>query len=57
MNDGVLPDRGEVQRRETIPAALVHLLINTIGLPDREVAAMSKEAAIARANEYWTTGR
>ena len=39
-----------------LPAELAHLLLHTVGLTDDEVAAMTKDQAVARLNEFWTTG-
>jgi hypothetical protein len=41
----------------SLPAGVVHQLIHTAGLPEQEVAKMSRDEAIARLNEYWATGR
>lgn len=55
--DGTLPDRGTPEPpREALPADLVHLLINRVGLAEKEVAAMSKTEAIARLQQFWTEG-
>jgi hypothetical protein len=35
----------------------VALLIRRIGFAEREVAAMTKDEAIARLSRYWSTGR
>jgi hypothetical protein len=34
----------------------VYLLIHRVGVAEDEVAAMSKEQAIARLNAYWNAG-
>jgi hypothetical protein len=39
-----------------MPAGLVAALLNTVHLSESEVAAMTKEQAIARLNEFWTNG-
>ncbi|WP_246002311.1 hypothetical protein [Allorhizocola rhizosphaerae] len=36
-----------------LPADLVHLLINRAGVPEDEVARMSKEDALARLQAFW----
>jgi hypothetical protein len=57
VQDGIKPDRGTpAPPSETLPAELVHLLISRVGLPESEVARMSKEDAVARAQRYWTEG-
>jgi hypothetical protein len=56
-NDGTKPPRGApTAPKDPLPAELVALLINRVGLSEAEVAALSKEEAIARLNEYWTSG-
>jgi len=39
----------------SIPADLVHLLIHSVGLSEDEVRAMSKDEAVKRATEFWST--
>ncbi|HYU66764.1 MAG TPA: hypothetical protein VEK09_08430 [Jatrophihabitantaceae bacterium] len=39
-----------------MPAELVALLTRRVGLAEHEVAAMTKEEAVARLNQYWSTG-
>jgi hypothetical protein len=57
VRDGVKPDRGLPQpSASALPAELVYLLIRRVGLADAEVAAMSKEDALARLQRYWTEG-
>jgi hypothetical protein len=53
--DGVRPDRGapEVRRNEQLPADLVSLLIHRVGVPETEIAAMTKAQAVDRVNQYW----
>jgi len=56
VQDKVKPDRGEPRvPAEALPADLVHLLITRAGLSDAEIAAMSKDDAIARIQAYWST--
>jgi len=40
-----------------LPAELVALLTRRVGHAEHEVAAMTKEEAVARLNQYWSTGR
>ncbi|MGI5282564.1 cytotoxic translational repressor of toxin-antitoxin stability system [Nonomuraea polychroma] len=55
--DGALPDRGApTPPSNALPADLVHLLISRVGLDEAEVAAMSKEDAVARLQKYWAEG-
>lgn len=57
VNDGTLPQREEPQQqREALPAGLVSVLLHQVGLSESEVALMTKDEAIARVNEFWTTG-
>ena len=57
VNDGTVPDRGgSTEPRESLPAGLVAVLLRQVGLPESEVASMTRDQAIARVNEYWTTG-
>ena len=39
-----------------IPADLAHLLKNRVGLSDEQIAEMSRQAAVERAQQYWMTG-
>lgn len=55
--DGRLPNRGYGPvPKEALPADLVYLLIHRVGLDERAVAALSKEDAVARLQQYWTDG-
>ncbi len=57
VQDGIKPDRGVPELpAEALPADLVHLLITRAHLSEADVAAMSKDEAIARMQLYWTTG-
>jgi hypothetical protein len=57
VQDAVKPDRGQpVLPKEALPADLVHMLIAKVGLAESEVAAMTKDEAIARLQSYWTEG-
>lgn len=57
VRDGVRPGRGVPESpADALPADLVHLLISRVGLAEAEVAAMSKDEAVARLREYWTDG-
>ncbi|MDP4507159.1 cytotoxic translational repressor of toxin-antitoxin stability system [Nonomuraea turcica] len=57
VKNGALPDRGAPQPpSNALPADLVHLLISRVGLDETEVAAMSKEDAVARLQKYWAEG-
>lgn len=55
VRDGIKPDRGMPEApAEALPADLVQLLINRVGLSASEVAAMGKADAVERLNRYWT---
>lgn len=57
VHDGVKPDRGvPTPPADALPADLVHLLISRVGLNEAQVAEMSKDEAVARAQRYWTEG-
>ncbi len=57
VRDGTKPDRGAPQPPAGgLPADLVHLLLTRVQLSEAEVAAMSKDQAIARMQQHWTTG-
>lgn len=57
VNDGIKPSRGAPNvPAEALPAELVFLLINRVGLDETAVAAMTKDQAAARLNEYWLKG-
>jgi hypothetical protein len=57
VRDGVKPDRGEPEvPRQALPADLVYLLISRMHLSEAEVAAMTKDEAVARVAAYWSTG-
>jgi len=54
---GVRPDRGmPAVPAAALPADVVHLLISRVGLTESDVAAMTREEAIARLQRYWTGG-
>jgi len=59
VRDGVAPDRGAPQTPDpaaTIPAEVVHLLVERVGLTREQVAALGRDGAITRLNEYWADG-
>jgi hypothetical protein len=54
VRDGEKPDRGVAKPRpDALPVDLVHLLLTRVGLPEREVAALTRKEAIARLDIYW----
>ncbi|MGO8888937.1 MAG: hypothetical protein ACLP8X_35190 [Streptosporangiaceae bacterium] len=57
VQEGKKPDRGAPEPPpEALPADLVHVLLTRVRLSEAEVAAMSKDQAIARMQQYWATG-
>jgi hypothetical protein len=57
VQDGIKPDRGAPKTPpDALPADLVHLLISRVGLSETDIAAMSKEDALARLQKYWIDG-
>jgi hypothetical protein len=54
VKDGVRPQRGVAEApKEAVPAEIVYLLVNRVGLPETEVARLGKDEAIVRLNQYW----
>ncbi len=57
VRDRVPPDRGQPsENRETIPTDLIWKLRNEVGIPEAEIADMTRKEAIDRMQVYWTTG-
>lgn len=57
VNEYRTPDRGEPERpTEPIPAGVVAILLRDVGLSEAEVAGMTRDEAIARVNNFWTSG-
>lgn len=55
VRDGELPGRGApAVPVNALPADLVSLLLNRVGLTEDEVRGMSKADAVNRMQEYWT---
>lgn len=53
VDNKVNPDRGAPpQRPAALPVQLVYQLIHTVGVPEAEVARMSREEAVSRLNDY-----
>jgi hypothetical protein len=59
--DGVaparMPDDAPDGLDDAIPVEVVELLIGGVGLTRRDLIGMTREEAISRLNEYWSTGR
>lgn len=54
VNDGTRPTRGAAPApHEALPLELAHLLRSRLGLSEDEIAAISKDEAIARMQSYW----
>jgi hypothetical protein len=57
VRDGTVPGRSAQQTsRDALPAEVVHLLLTRVGLAEPDVAAMTREQAVARLARYWTEG-
>lgn len=57
VQDGIRPKRGVLEvPAEALPADLVFLLKNRVGLNEAEIAVLSKDEAVARLNQFWATG-
>ncbi len=61
VEDGIIPDRAPEGIPEAIddaiPVDVVRLLLDRVGLTRRDVVGMTREEAIARLGEFWSTGR
>ena len=55
VQDGTPPDRG-TRSGSGIPADLLYLLKHRVGLPDAILSEMTRQEAIERIQQYWTTG-
>jgi hypothetical protein len=54
VKEGVKPGRGAPDiPAQALPADLVHLLVSKVGVAEAEIAAMTKETAVARLQDYW----
>ena len=57
VQDGTPPDRGtRPGSAEGIPADLLYLLKHRVGLSDTRLSEMTRQEAIERIQQYWTTG-
>ena len=57
VNNQALPHRGQPQVvGQTIPLGVIRTLIQEARIPEAEVLAMTKAAAIARLTRFYTTG-
>jgi hypothetical protein len=57
IQGGIKPNRGEpVVPVQALPAELVHMLIDRVGLDETAIAAMTKDEAVTRLNQYWADG-
>jgi hypothetical protein len=57
LSDGTRPERGRPgSPRDSLPAGLVSVLLHQVGLLESEVALLTRDEAIARVNDFWTTG-
>lgn len=57
VHNGVKPGRGvPAPPAEALPAELVHLLLTRVHLTEAGVAAMSKDEAMSRMQQFWAAG-
>jgi hypothetical protein len=57
VRDGAKPDRGTPEPPAgALPADLVNLLLTRVHLTEAEIAALTREQAIARMQRYWASG-
>ena len=57
VREGIKPNRGAPEEPAgALPADLVHMLLTRVHLSETEVAAMTRDEAIARMQQYWATG-
>lgn len=57
VSDRQLPDRGTVDDEpppRALPADLVHQLIHAVGVPETEVATMTREQALEVLRQHWS---
>ena len=58
VNDGVVPLRSQpVAPGPSIPAEVLYLLKQRVGLRDDQLADMTADEPIERLQQYWTTGQ
>jgi hypothetical protein len=54
VQDGIVPRRGAPEAPSgSLPLEVVHLLLHRVGLTEAEVAAMTKDEAVARLSRFW----
>ena len=57
VRDGVKPERSKQETpAEALPADLAYLLVSRLKLSTAEVAAISRDEAIALMQQYWSSG-
>ncbi|HEY8720082.1 hypothetical protein [Pengzhenrongella sp.] len=55
---GVLPRRNALPTGDPakeLPAALIELLIRHVGVPEDEIRGLTRDQALARLNEFWSS--
>jgi hypothetical protein len=58
VRGGIKPNRGEpAAPAEALPADLAHLLVTRVHLSRAEIAAMTRQEAIARMQQFWIDGK
>ncbi|MCQ3808452.1 MAG: hypothetical protein OXB92_11835 [Acidimicrobiaceae bacterium] len=55
---GIIPNRSSVPANppRSAPTQVLHQLKHRVGLSDSQIAALTREQAIERLNEYWAAG-
>ena len=58
VDRGIVPHRGGAPTGALrgVPTQVLYQLKHRVGLPESEIAALSREDAIERLNEFWATG-
>ncbi|MEX2561982.1 MAG: hypothetical protein WD358_01880 [Nitriliruptoraceae bacterium] len=61
VRDNIAPSRAPddvvEEVNDAIPVDVVNLLIGRVDLAHRDIVGMTRDEAIARLNEYWSTGQ
>ena len=56
--EGIVPDRGQAPMSlpRGAPTQVLYRLKHDVGLSESEIAALSRDEAVERLNEFWATG-
>jgi hypothetical protein len=58
VRGGIKPDRGEpAAPLEPLPVGLAHLLVTRVHLSSTEMAALTRQEAVARMQQFWIDGK